>query len=89
MRVGDGDEPAGDVGKPAGDADKPAGDVGIGDSVAEAPSAVEPGAGDALSGDRDGTGTIVTARLSSVGLPAGRTALPRIWSPSQAEKTDA
>jgi hypothetical protein len=82
MRVGDGDEPAGDVGKPAGDAD-------IGDSVAEAPSAVEPGAGDALSGDRDGTGTIVTARLSSVGLPAGRTALPRIWSPSQAEKTDA
>jgi hypothetical protein len=89
MRVGDGDEPAGDVGKPAGDVGKPAGDADIGDSVAEAPSAVEPGAGDALSGDGDGAGTIVTARVSSVGLPAGMTALPRIWSPSQAEKTDA
>jgi hypothetical protein len=89
MRVGDADEPSGDADEPSGDGDEPAGDVGIGDSVAEAPSAVEPGAGDELSGDGDGAGRIVTARVSSLGLPAGRTALPRIWSPSQAEKTDA
>jgi hypothetical protein len=72
-----------------GGADERTGDVSIGVPVEEAPSAVGPGAGDALSGDGDGTGTIVTARVSSVGLPAGRTALPRTWSPSQAEKTDA
>jgi hypothetical protein len=73
----------------AGGADERAADVGMGDPLEEAPSGVEPGAADALSGDGDGAGTIVTARVSSVGLPAGRTALPRIWSPSQAEKTDA
>jgi hypothetical protein len=47
----------------------------------------EPGIGD--SGAGDSGAAIVTAGASDVGLPAGSTELPRIWSRFQAEKTDA
>jgi hypothetical protein len=47
------------------------------------------GAGVADSGAGDSGATIRTAGASDVVLPAGSTALPRIWSRSQAEKTDA
>jgi hypothetical protein len=73
--------------------------AGLADAAAVGPG-VPPGAngvGDPLAGNGTpgeatagvGAGSIVMARASSAGLAAGRTLLPRIWSPSQAAKTDA
>jgi hypothetical protein len=41
------------------------------------------------SGVGDAGGAIVTGEPCEGGLPAGSTTLPRIWSPVQAENTDA
>ena len=95
LAIGRSREPDGDGAGVAGDgmsvavADESGSIVAPADAVARAPSVEGPASGDALSGEGDGAARIVTARVSSAGLSAGRTVLPRIWSPSQEEKTEA
>ncbi len=70
-----------------GFADAAAGRDADGELAGDGSANGEPGIGD--SGAGDSGAAIVTAGASDVGLPAGSTELPRIWSTSQAEKTDA